>query len=270
MASYKTPGVYVEEISTLPPSVAQVATAIPAFIGCTVNGPSADDGTVEPKIARVSSMLEFESIFGKANPSSFTVKTQAVEDQENVSEIVSVNRNAPNFDYMLYYGMNMFFSNGGGACYVVSVGNFSSSPGKQQFLGGLAAVEKEDEPTLLVFTEATNLSSADYYAVCQEALKQCNKLGDRFAILDVLDAEGDGANLGKDFRDNIGTNYLKYGAAYYPSLNTALNFQYDENDVSIESSESSGDAVWEKAFDDKTSGGNGVVISFSGAEGDTT
>ena len=33
MPTYKTPGVYVEEISILPPSVAEVATAIPAFIG---------------------------------------------------------------------------------------------------------------------------------------------------------------------------------------------------------------------------------------------
>ena len=30
-----TPGVYVQEISTLPPSVAEVETAIPAFIGYT-------------------------------------------------------------------------------------------------------------------------------------------------------------------------------------------------------------------------------------------
>ena len=35
MALYKTPGVYIEESSTLPPSVAEVATAIPAFIGYT-------------------------------------------------------------------------------------------------------------------------------------------------------------------------------------------------------------------------------------------
>ena len=33
MVTYRTPGVYVEEISTLPPSVAEVSTAIPAFIG---------------------------------------------------------------------------------------------------------------------------------------------------------------------------------------------------------------------------------------------
>ena len=35
MANYKTPGVYVEEISTLPPSVGQVPTAVPAFVGYT-------------------------------------------------------------------------------------------------------------------------------------------------------------------------------------------------------------------------------------------
>ena len=35
---YKTPGVYVEEITTLPPSVAEVETAIPAFIGYTETG----------------------------------------------------------------------------------------------------------------------------------------------------------------------------------------------------------------------------------------
>ncbi|WP_169219289.1 hypothetical protein [Brasilonema sp. UFV-L1] len=35
MPAYKTPGVYVEEISVFPPSVAEVETAISAFIGCT-------------------------------------------------------------------------------------------------------------------------------------------------------------------------------------------------------------------------------------------
>ena len=40
MPVYKTPGVYVEEISTLPPSVAEVATAVPAFVGYTEIGPA--------------------------------------------------------------------------------------------------------------------------------------------------------------------------------------------------------------------------------------
>ena len=35
MPPYQTPGIYVEEVSTLPPSVAAVSTAIPAFLGFT-------------------------------------------------------------------------------------------------------------------------------------------------------------------------------------------------------------------------------------------
>ncbi len=34
-SAIKTPGVYVNEIPSFPPSIAQVATAIPAFIGYT-------------------------------------------------------------------------------------------------------------------------------------------------------------------------------------------------------------------------------------------
>jgi phage tail sheath protein FI len=35
MNDYKTPGVYIEEIPKLPPSIASVETAIPAFTGYT-------------------------------------------------------------------------------------------------------------------------------------------------------------------------------------------------------------------------------------------
>jgi phage tail sheath protein FI len=37
MANYRTPGVYIDQISKFPPSVAAVETAIPAFIGYTRN-----------------------------------------------------------------------------------------------------------------------------------------------------------------------------------------------------------------------------------------
>ena len=35
MPTYRTPDVYIEEISVFPPSVAEVETAIPAFVGYT-------------------------------------------------------------------------------------------------------------------------------------------------------------------------------------------------------------------------------------------
>ncbi|WP_315054950.1 hypothetical protein [Chryseobacterium indoltheticum] len=104
--NYKTPGVYVEEQAKFPPSVAQVETAIPAFIGYTADGP-------KNKPTRISSMLEYEALFGKANPETFAVAFKdgvATATQTKVS------------DFKMYYAMQMYFANGGGACYIVSVG----------------------------------------------------------------------------------------------------------------------------------------------------
>ena len=65
--TYKTPGVYIEEVSAFGKSVNPVPTAIPAFIGYT---PKAEkDGisyTNVPK--KISSFLEFLDIFGFEQP----------------------------------------------------------------------------------------------------------------------------------------------------------------------------------------------------------
>ena len=63
MAAYKTPGVYVEEIVKFPPSVAQVETAIPAFIGYTQKATKKEVGDLSGKPTRITSMLEYETFF---------------------------------------------------------------------------------------------------------------------------------------------------------------------------------------------------------------
>ena len=67
--TYKTPGVYVEEISVFPPSVAQVETAIPAFIGYTEKAEK-DGENLTNKPTRITSLLEYESYFGKSENES--------------------------------------------------------------------------------------------------------------------------------------------------------------------------------------------------------
>ena len=52
--NYRTPGAYIEEISKFPPSVAQVETAIPAFVGYTATG-------VANEPTRITSLLEYET-----------------------------------------------------------------------------------------------------------------------------------------------------------------------------------------------------------------
>ena len=264
MPTYKTPGVYVEEISTLPPSVAEVSTAVPAFIGCTANGPTPDNDKVEPQVARINTLLEYETLFGGAHPASFTVKTRKIDDKSDLREVETVNRNAPAFEYLLYYSLSLYFKNGGGSCYVVSIGNYKNVPQKKHFETGLARLEKEDEPTLILLPDAVNL--ADYYKLCQQALAQCNKLGDRFTVLDVVPVQD---KVAVDFfRNGIGTKDLKYGAAYYPYLQTSLNFQFNENEVKLEGLNGTSDATWQKDFD-KDSQGNGINISYTGNAGDT-
>jgi len=254
MATYKTPGVYVEEISTLPPSVADVSTAIPAFVGCTANGPKPDgSGHVVPIVKRISTPLEFETLFGGPNPSRFTVVSG--NDPIQASDVT---RDETGFDYLLYYCLSLYFKNGGGSCYIVSVGNFDDAPNPNQFSDGLKALEKEDEPTLILLTEAVNFKSADYYSLCQDVRAQCQKLGDRFAILDVLNTDG---AVG-EFRDQVGNKDLAYGAAYYPYLQTNLTYAYDENNVTLGTSDGA------NSLFTSTSGANEIIVQYTGAPDD--
>jgi uncharacterized protein len=225
MASFKTPGVYVQEIPTLPPSVAEVATAIPAFIGYT---------SVGRRVAFINNLLEYETLFGRANPSQFVVTTR-VNPQTNLEEVATITREAPDNEYLMNYAVSHYFQNGGGRCCIVSVGDYAAAPATADFEWGLGELEKEDEPTLIVLTDAVvNLPAEDYYALCQAALGQCNKLKDRFAIFDLRDVDNI-ENAVEEFRDGIGINNLKYGAAYYPYLLTTLVYQYyDEAQVTIQ------------------------------------
>ncbi|WP_294222146.1 phage tail sheath C-terminal domain-containing protein [uncultured Chryseobacterium sp.] len=144
--NYKTPGVYVEELAKFPPSVAQVETAIPAFVGYTAKGPQ--------KPTRISSMLEYENLFGKANQEDFAV---AFKDGVATATQTSIS------DYKMYYAMQMYFANGGGLCYIVSVGNYTdevavgNSTTPKTLSYGLELLKKEDEPTLIVFPDLQSL-----------------------------------------------------------------------------------------------------------------
>ncbi len=223
MPTYKTPGVYVEEIATLPPSVAAVATAIPAFLGYTESGP-----LKQP--IRLTSMVDYAQYFGGPKSTAFTV-TQSLSGELQVTKTATGSTTLP--DYLMYYSLKMYFDNGGGPCLVVSVGKYASNRLHSDFTDGLNALAKEDEPTLILLTDAVNFSdSNDYYGLCGEALAQCEKLGNRFAILDVLD----GDTGGQAFRNasGIGINHLKYGAAYYPYLKTTLPYDYhDKSQVNV-------------------------------------
>ena len=251
MTSYSTPGVYVEEVTTFPPSVAEVSTAIPVFIGYTEKAPAAG------KVVRINTLLEYEAVFGKAQNSEFTVSAD-YDGSQSAWNLSSLNRKSNTKECWLYYCLDLYFKNGGGSCYVVSVGGYSAAAARTDFETGLALAEQEDEPTLIVFPDALNLSAEDYHAVCEQALAQCKKLGDRFAILDLPNKGTDPVD---EFRNGLSAENLEYGAAYHPFLNTSLNYHHSESGVSITSTNNpSKQYTWQDRFG--PDGSNGIVVSF--------
>jgi phage tail sheath protein FI len=206
MSSYKTPGVYVEEVSTLPPSVAEVSTAIPAFLGYTQKG---------PPVARVSTMLDFELLFGKPTRTPFEITVLA-----DPATGVKIAPKTAQKSSLLYYAVSHYFKNGGGPCYIFSLGPLKTTVAIADFEHALDKLELEDEPTLIVLTDAVLLPLTEYCSVAQAALWQCERLRDRFLILDVPEGRVD------EFREHIGINNLSYAAAYYPYLRTSISYDY--------------------------------------------
>ena len=133
----------------------------------------------------------------------------------------------PTNQYLLYYSMNLFFQNGGGPCYVISVGSYSDGIEAEKLQNAIPRLIKEQEPTMLVIPEAVRLSDTDCITLQQAMLTHCGAvMKNRFAILDIYrgfkdrqDPDGDPIDA---FRSALGVNNMDFAAAYYPWLNTTI------------------------------------------------
>ena len=230
MSKYKIPGVYIEEISTIPPSIVSVETAIPAFIGYTEKAQLKKTGDLLLKPKRIASLQEYEVLFGGPEPENSIVIT--IDTSQSNKTVVNGKVQTPS-SYLMYYSMQMFFRNGGGPCYIISVGNYSGGGViiHSHLNDGLNVAAKEDKVTLIVFPDGLNLSTAhDYYDLYKKAMEQCAELKDRFAVMDVwidTDTRVDNIKTLRDF-DFGSTVALKYGAVYYPSLVTKIEHAYSD------------------------------------------
>ena len=231
--SYKTPGVYLVEKDAFPGSVVEVATAIPAFIGYTekveYNG---KDLTNKP--FRITSFAEYLNVFGGAPSIRFTYGKDAADPAPQEGEDPAKDQGATlkiaKNVYRLYDSMRIFFQNGGAACYICSVGGYDKDIDKDTLLKGIEPFVKEQEPTLMLAPDAVSLDAADKCASVQNALlSHCNLMQNRFAILDVFDGFKEPDECITTFREGI-ADFFKYGAAYYPWINTNI---VSSNEVSF-------------------------------------
>jgi hypothetical protein len=222
MSTYKTPGVYIKEQDAFSSSVVAVPTAVPAFIGYTEK---ARRGKIDltNKPTRITSLAEYLELFG-AGPST----TYQLNNKGGGEYDLSVDKNS---HFILFNSMRIFFANGGGASYIISVGGYDykkgvdaadfNSPGK-----GLDTLSKEMEPTMVLAPEAVEMEEADCYSLYQAMLQHCGaRMRSRVAILDVHNGHQelvDGESTVLRFRNGVGNNQLQWGAAYYPWLNTTI------------------------------------------------
>lgn len=251
----KTPGVYVTELGDLPPSVAGVKTAIPAFIGYTemaqINGK-----TVFNQPIKIESLTDFTSVFGVGFKPIYQIDA-ATEDaiksgDYDFNVYDSINKQMMYYmltqvgtsRFNLYNSIRLFYANGGGTCYVVSVGDYTNggqcSTGDnveaEKLLTGVAAIAEQVEPTMLVVPEAILLAndgvedkpweSTAYQSVIRALLEQCGELQDRVAILDVYGSQyTNNENLNaiiERFQLDVGDKALSYGMSYFPFLESAV------------------------------------------------
>src|SRR5262245_57002105 len=131
--AYKTPGVYIEEIPKFPPSVAPVETAIPAFIGYTEKADDLVANDLHLKPTRIASLVEYEAHFGfpqKEQNIDVTIdETQDASGNTTAIKAVAAVDEANRSKHVMYYALQMFFANGGGPCYIVSVGTYKATFG---------------------------------------------------------------------------------------------------------------------------------------------
>ena len=254
MADYQTPGVYVEELSNLGSSVVAVDTAVPGFVGYTEKAPALNTPVA------VTSWMDYEEKFGGPYKEAFRL-----EEQDDGSVVILDTTNLS--DYRLYYQMQLYFANGGGRCYVVSVGLYRESllpPDEgeifvEDLTAGLTALEKANDLTLVAIPEAMvlkDVGSIDIPGLQEEIkskkgkqqdakeegivtwsdernglyeamLNQCGKFKDRFALLDGPKTKN-AINIEAFRRLAPQEGNLKYGAAYFPKLQTDMQYSYTE------------------------------------------
>src|SRR3546814_89247 len=150
--TYKTPGVFIEEIPKFPPSVAQVETAIPVFIGYTakagIEGTPLPTDTINSVVVteakRITSLLEYETYFGKGVNETITIAIDEIyapavspATPQLKKRVVSASVPAPSI-HTMYYHMQLYFANGGGPCYIISVGDTTvTAIDKDDLIAGL-------------------------------------------------------------------------------------------------------------------------------------
>lgn len=243
------PGVYINEQNAFPNSVVEVATALPVFIGYTQTA-SFQGQSLANELVEITSFADYLAFFenGPTQGPQIQYALNPSAATDNPAFQIPINGKqytiAPVAGtlFYLYNALQLFFQNGGGNCYVISVGNYTAgTPKLTDFVPTSTTVPSvfdilsaSQDPTLICIPDALLMNSADYYTLMGEALIHCSKVKNRMVLMDAwggntvtnqltfLAEQASNADPISTFRQGIGINNLNYGACYYPWLNTNI------------------------------------------------
>ncbi|RYY24409.1 MAG: phage tail sheath family protein [Sphingomonadales bacterium] len=238
---YKTPGVYIQEPDSFPPSIVGVETAVPCFIGYTEKAVDTDLRSLHLLPRRIASLTEYVQMFGAAYLRKYYLLSDSVgagrlpESDRNwgwvsldgVNPYLLAEDSRKSFN--LYDSMRLFYANGGGSCYVVSVGDYSGTIEKAALLQGVEVCASFIGPTMVAIPDAVLMSDDDARDLNVAMLRMCRDAGDRMALIDLwgMDKvegphwESQVASFRKGLRA-AGPESMQFGAAYFPSLVTSI------------------------------------------------
>ncbi len=251
-----TPGVSLQELSTSGNSVVPVATAVPAFIGYT---PSAEykGKSFHNKPTKISSFADFQAFFmlpdltlGANPPSQYNPEYYLVAQAQppTVGHHMKIAGQSysilpdPDTIYYLFNSVRLYFLNGGGPAYIVSVGTYGPASKKSlvdpsvrpvnanvlldDLLNGLDLLMQEQEPTMYICPDATLLPPAANATLMAAMLLQASNMKTAICLLDVIGGDTPDPLLYTqdidNFRTSTGNTGLSYGVCYYPFIGTTI------------------------------------------------
>lgn len=253
----QAPEIYTFEKDAFPPSVAQVPTAIPAFVGYTETAVRQGKSLLNTPVL-INSLHEYVEYFGGAPEYKFPIHpvtnttdpTQPPKPEDYDFAIgphyykIGAGQEAL---FYLYNSLRLFYLNGGGPAYVVSIGNYMEAsftttgtvPHKKTVKSMKVAVVDRDKlmaglnllptipfpkPTMILIPDLMALEKAeDCYVVQQQMIAQAGGLKDRMAMLDIYDGwQATDSGVISNFRNNMGVSDLDYAISYYPWLECAV------------------------------------------------
>ena len=164
------------------------------------------------------------------------------------------NNTPTTINYRLYSAIKFFYENGGGTCYIMSIGGYDYSKkaitDTTDFMNAITLLKKESEPTMLVIPDAVEVidptadpTSATYlqakyanaYSLQNEMINHCGEMMSRVAILDVPGGYTEplvGTTSVEQFRNSVeplDPKFNSYAAIYYPWLHTTV---YQTSEIS--------------------------------------